>query len=228
MRKSQYVFIIMAVAYIVIAILNLREWVTVSENILFGLSMSALFSSLSDIFSNIVGKRIYQNEFDYIIKITSDFLAEKISNNPLNSLIDIRNVKQNVENISKGYKKAVHPNEYCKRKVNVLINISSQICFILSITVFILAPFHFPLSLFQNSYSVLATLIAFAAMCFNLYIEEIIADIIQKKTHFFNDTQLIIQIAYTDFMDFLNSHLYHYENCISRANKQEDEYDAHT
>lgn len=142
MRKSQYVFIIMAVAYIVIAILNLREWVTVSENILFGLSMSALFSSLSDIFSNIVGKRIYQNEFDYIIKITSDFLAEKISNNPLNSLIDIRNVKQNVENISKGYKKAVHPNEYCKRKVNVLINISSQICFILSITVFILAPFH--------------------------------------------------------------------------------------
>lgn len=226
MRKSQYVFLIMAVAYIVIAILNLKEWVTVSENILFGLSMSALFSVLSDIFSNIVSKCIYQNEFNYIIKVTSGFLAEKTSNNPLNSLIDFRNVKLNIENMSKGYNKAVHPNEYCKRKINVLINISSQICFVLSIAVFILAPF--PLSLFQNAYSVLLTLIAFAAMCFNLYIGEIIADIIQKKTHFFNDTQLIIQITYTDFMDFLNSRLYHYENYISRANKQEDEYDAHT
>lgn len=226
MRKSQYVFLIMAVAYIVIAILNLREWVTVSENILFGLSMSALFSALSDIFSNIVNKCIYQNEFDYIIKVTSGFLAEKIPNNPLNSLIDFRNVKLNIENMSKGYKKAVHPNEYCKRKINVLINISSQICFVLSISVFILAPF--PLFLIQNAYSVLLTLIAFAAMCFNLYIGEIIADIIQKKTHFLNDTQLIIQMVYTDFMEFLNSRLYHYENYISRANKQEDEYDAHT
>ena len=78
MRKSQYVFAIMAAIYIIIAILNIREWIIVSENILFGLSMSALLSSLSDILSNIVSKRVYQNEFDYIIKVTSDFLAENI------------------------------------------------------------------------------------------------------------------------------------------------------
>lgn len=167
MKKSQYVFVIMAVAYIVIAILNLGEWITVSENILFGLSMSALFSALSEILFNIISKRVYQNEFDYIIKVTSDFMAEKISNNIDSSLIDSRNVKLNVENMSKGYEKAVHPNKYCKRKINALINISSQICFVLSISVFILSPF--PLFLFQQSYSVLLTLFAFSSMCFNLH-----------------------------------------------------------
>lgn len=226
MRKSQFVFAIMAAAYFVIAILNFKEWITVSENILLGLSMSALLSAFSDICSNIVGICTYQNEFDYAIKVTSDFLEAKISNNIFSSLIDSRNVKFNVERMSKGYKKAVHPNEYYQRKINALINISSQICFILSIAVFILSPF--PLPLFQQSYSVFLTLFAFAAMCFNLFLEELKANITEKKAHFFNDTQLIIQMAYSDFMDFLNFRLYHYENYISIPNKQEDKPDADT
>lgn len=226
MKKSKHIFAIMAVTYTIIAILNLGDWVTVSENILLGLSMSALFSALSDILSNIVGIRTCQNEFDYIIRVTSEFLMGKISNNMYNSLIDSRNVKLNVENMSKGYKTAVHPNEYCKRKINVLINILSQICFILSITVFILAPF--PMILLQQSYSVLLTLLAFASMCLNLYLEEHISDIIQKKTHFFSDTQLIIQMAYSDFTSFLNLRFSYYEDYIATANTQEGEPDAHT
>ena len=226
MRKSQHVFVIMAVAYAAIAILNLREWVAGSENILFGLSMSALLSSITDALSNIVGIHTNQNEFGYIVQTTSDFLETKISHNIYSPLIDTRNVKLNVENMSKGYKKAVHPNEFWKRKSNVLVNKLSQICFGLSIAVFILAPF--PLILFQQSYSVLITLFAFAAMCLNLYFEEKIADIIQKKSNFFCDTQLIIQMAYSDFMDFLNFRLYHYENYISISNKQEDKPDADT
>ena len=202
MRKSQFVFAIMAAAYFVIAILHFGEWITVSENILLGLSMSALLSALSDIFSSIVSIYAYQNEFDYTIKITSDFLGAKISNNIFSPLIDVRNVKFNVESMSKGYKKAVHPNDYSERKVIVLNNILSQVFFVLSIAVFILSPF--PLPLFQQSCSVLLTLFAFAAMCFNLFLGEIIADIAQKKGHFFNDTQLIIQMAYSDFMGFLN------------------------
>lgn len=129
MRKSQHVFVIMAVAYAAIAILNLREWVAVSENILFGLSMSALLSSISDALSNIVGIHTNQNEFGYIVQTTSDFLETKISHNIYSPLIDTRNVKLNVENMSKGYKKAVHPNEFWKRKSNVLVNKLSQICF---------------------------------------------------------------------------------------------------
>ena len=127
--------------------------------------------------------------------------------------------------MSKGYEKAVHPNEYGKRKINALISISSQICFVLSIAVFILAPFH--LSLFQQSYSVFLTLFAFSSMCFNLYLEEIITNITQKKTHFFSDTQLIIQMAYSDFTGFLNLRLYYYENYISMENNQKDKSDVH-
>lgn len=226
MKKSKHFFAIMAVTYTIIAILNFGEWVTVSENILLGLSMSALFSALSDILSNIVGICANQNEFDYLIQIASEFLTAKISNNIYSSLIDSRNVKLNVENMSKGYKTAVHPSDYCKRKTNVLVNILSQICFILSITVFILAPF--PLILLrQQSYSVLLTLLAFASMCLNLYLEEHISDIIQKKTHFFNDTQLIIQMAYSDFTSFLNLRFSYYEDYIATANSQEDKPDAH-
>lgn len=225
MKKSQYIFAIMAAVYVIIAILDLVGLITVSENILLGLSMSALLSALSDILSNIVLRRANQNEFDFIIQIASDFLTKKISNN-IGSVIDIWNVKYSVESMSKGYKKAVHPNEYSKRKDIAWINILSQICFVLSIAVFILAPF--PLILFQQSYSFLLTLFAFAAMCLNLFFEEIIADIIQKKNHFYSDTQFIIQTGYPDFMDSLNLRLCHYENYISTANKQEDKLDAHT
>lgn len=230
MRKSQLVFAIMAAVYTIIAILYLGKWIEVSENILLGLSMAALLSSLSDVLSNIVGIRASQNELGYIAQTTSNFLEIKISNNLYSSSIDTRNVKFNVENLSKGYKTAVHPNEYWKRRGNVLINVISQICFVLSIVTFILSPFPFPfpLALSQQPYSVLLTLLAFAAMCFNLYLEERISDILQQKNHFFFDTQLIIQIAYPDFTDFLNFRLYHYKNYISTANRQEEKPDAHT
>lgn len=226
MKKSQFIFAIMSTTYFVVAILNLRGYIVVSENILFGLSMSALLSSLSDVLSHIVNIRTSQNEFGYIVLSTSDFLEEKISHNICNSLIDTRNVKLNVESMSKGYKKAVHPIEYHKGKSNALIHFFSQICFVLSIAVFILSPF--PLLLFQQSYSVFLTLIAFALMCLNLYFEDIISGINQKKEYFFNDKQIIIQMAYSDFMYFLSSRLYHYEEYISIANKQEDKSDAHT
>lgn len=229
MRKSQLVFAIMAAVYTIIAILHSIERIEVSESILLGLSMSALLSALSDALSNTVGIRANRNELGYIAQTTSDFLAEKISHNISNTnypSIDIRNVKLNVENMSNGYQTAVHPNEYCKEKTNTLINLGSQICFTFSIAAFILAPFL--LISFPQSYSVLLTLCAFAAMCLNLCLEEMISDIVQKKNHFFCDTQLIIQMVYPDFMDFLNSRLYHYENYISIANKQEEKPNADT
>lgn len=116
MKKTQYIFAIMAAAYFIVAILNLMGWMAVSENILLGLSLSALLSALSDASSNIVRIRASQNEFNYIIQIASDFLTEKITNNILSPVIDSRNVKLNIESMGKGYRKAVHPSEYSKRK----------------------------------------------------------------------------------------------------------------
>ena len=42
-EKSKHIFAIMAVAYVVIAIASSLQWIVINENILLGLSMSALF-----------------------------------------------------------------------------------------------------------------------------------------------------------------------------------------
>lgn len=67
MRKSKNVFLLMAVIYFAVAILGNTEYLTISENILLGLSLSALLSSISDILYNISSRRIAANELDYII-----------------------------------------------------------------------------------------------------------------------------------------------------------------
>ena len=188
--------------------------------------MSALFSALSDLLSNTIEMRTCQNEFDYIIQVTSEFLTSKISNNIYSHLINIRNVKLNIENMSKRYKAAIHPNEYCKRKINMVFNMLLQFCFTLSIAAFILSPF--PLISLWESFSVSLSLSAFSLMCLNLYLEEIILDIRQKKTYFFNNEQLIIQMAYPDFTDYLIFHLNYYEDYIAILNMQGGEFNADT
>lgn len=213
MKKSKHIFAIMAVTYVVIAIASSLQWIIVSENILFGLSMSALFSALSDIMENGANILTNRNEFDYIIHITSSFLEMKISQNQYSSMINTRNVKLGVESMSKGYKAAKHPNEYCQGKCIKFWNISSQIFFILSIAVFILVPFFSMIS--DQFYSVVLTLSAFSAMCLNLYFEEYLANIIEKKNSFLNKEQIIIQMAYPDFSQFLAFRIYCYEDYIA-------------
>ncbi len=50
MKKSHFVFLIMACVYFAVALLSFTERIVVSDNILLGLSMAALFISLSEIF----------------------------------------------------------------------------------------------------------------------------------------------------------------------------------
>ena len=77
MKKSKFVFIIMAVIYFAVAIADGFGWLIITNNILLGLSLSALFSSISDIFANFVWRNALANEFAFMIQITSDFLSEK-------------------------------------------------------------------------------------------------------------------------------------------------------
>ncbi len=213
MKKSKFLFAIMAVTYILIAIASVLQWLTISENILLGLSMSALFSALSDIMASGANIMIIRNEFDYIIGLTSSFLETKISQSQYNPATNIRNIKFGIESMSKGYKTAKHPNEYCQGRKIKLWNISSQILFILSIVVFILAPF-FPV-IFDQSYSVMLTLCAFSAMCLNLYFGEYLSDIVDKKNSFLNKEQSIIQMAYPDFFQFLTFRFCCYEDYVA-------------
>lgn len=205
MKKSQFVFAIMAVIYLAIAVFDGFGWLTVTENILLGLSLSALLSAISDILYNIGWARIAYNEFNYIIRVTVEFLSEKqaLGIPSMNPNINIKGVMQCVKGMSKNYKSALPPVEYSKKKYIAVIKVCSQISFILSIAVFILLPF---LSLpFQGTISTVLTLSAFSAMCLNLFIAEFIADISNRRNDdFMNKEQLIIQTAYPDFLNFLN------------------------
>lgn len=229
MKKSTNVFLIMAVIYFVIAILGWTEKLTISENILFGLSLSALLASASDILYNMRWKNMVANEFDYVVRVTLKFLSEKKEQNSCiyNSNINIQGVRQCVEGMSKNYKKALHPTKYCKRKFMKIMDVFSQICFILSIASFVLSPF-LPM-IIQNSISTQLTLCAFATMCLNLYIGESITDILNRRNDdFMNKEQLIIQTAYPDFSNFLSEQLMTDIESVAGEEVQEVKPNAHT
>ena len=99
MKKSSFVFITMSVIYLAVAIFDGIGWMTVTNNVLLGLSLSALLSALSDILYNIGYIRTAANEFDYIIKTTVEFLSKmQAANIPsANPNINIKGVMQYVK-----------------------------------------------------------------------------------------------------------------------------------
>lgn len=227
MKKSSYVFIIMAVVYLAIAISGGVGWLTIPDNILLGLSLSALFSAISDILYNIGWKSTVRNNLDYTIRVAVEFLTEKQANNTLiaNPNINIVGVRQAIKEMSNNYQNARHPVDYDKKRFITIMKVGSQISFIISITIFICSPF---LSLpFNSSFSSIITLVAFSAMCFNLYLVEVISEIINKRNDFLNKEQLIIQIAYPDFFNYFNVRLQAYVENDSKEEKDEVKTDAH-
>ena len=228
MKKSSFVFIIMAVVYLAIAISGGVGWLTIPDNILLGLSLSALFSAISDILYNIGWKSTVRNNLDYTIRVAVEFLTEKQANNTLiaNPNINIVGVRQAIKEMSNNYQNARHPVDYDKKRFITIMKVGSQISFIISITIFICSPF---LSLpFNSSFSSIITLVAFSAMCFNLYLVEAISEIINKRNDFLNKEQLIIQIAYPDFFNYFNVRLQAYVENDSKEEKDEVKTDAHS
>lgn len=57
-------------------------------------------------------------------------------------------------------------------------------------------------------------------MCFNIFISEIIADYMEKKNNFMNNTQITIQSFVPEFNIFLNRCLFYEESFESYKNKE--------
>lgn len=208
MRKSKYVFLIFAVLYVLISVLNVLNIVIVGENIMFGLTFSAFFMSLSDVCNNAVMYRITRNELGYISYVTSNILQEYISGGIKETpLVDVINLKKNVEQLVPNYKEKIHPNKFYMNKINKMLSILGNACFILAIVSFVVTPY-FAINLNQKI-SVGLTLLAFSIMCFNIFISEIAAEYLDKKNNFMNNTQIIIQSFVPDFSVFLNKSLFH-------------------
>ena len=132
MKKSSFVFIIMATIYFVVAILDGFGWMTITDNVLLGLSLSALLSTISDVLYNIGWLKTVSNEYNYIIQVTVNFLSEKRTNNVPNTNpnINMDGVNQYIKEMSKNYKNAIHPYEYDKKRSITFTKVSAQVFFI--------------------------------------------------------------------------------------------------
>ena len=216
MKKTKYVFLIFSVVYILIIVLQFTNVIIISDMILLGLSLSALFMSLADLFENINTLLVVENELNFVCLFASNFLNEHIPTQMgvSSSMINIRNLKKNVELLAPNYKKGVHPSEFMKRKINKVLSVMYVICFVISIASFILVPF------FKNVQNIqflsrIFTLLAFSVMCFNLFISECIVEVTEKRNGFFNDKQLLIEMIHQGFMNYLNSILYQHEDWVA-------------
>lgn len=223
MKKSSFVFITMSVIYLAVAIFDGIGWMTVTNNVLLGLSLSALLSALSDILYNIGYIRTAENEFNYIIRTTVEFLSKmQAANIPsANPNINVKGVLQYVKGMSRNYEAAIPPMKYDKKRFITAMRVGSQILFVFSLAVFILLPF---LSLpFENPVSTSLTLGAFSAMCLNLYLAEVMSNIFNRRNDdFMNKEQLIIQTMYPDFNLFLWEQMWTDEATISVEEQQEE------
>lgn len=208
--KSKFVFLILFLGYILIAIGDLTGFVTAGQEILFGLSLSALLMSLSDCATAVKILLCQKNEMRYIAKCSSHFIDVKLKQNipPANLGINIRNVKKNLEDENPYYQKSKHPNEFNVTKSIKFLNSLEIIFFVVSIFAFVVFPF------FKISFEVISkatifvTLIAFGFMCLNVYISELNSEQNNRRLNFIHNTQIHINSVYTDFYYWLNNQLF--------------------
>ena len=223
MSKSKYVFLIMFLGYISIAIMNTLNITFVGDEVLLGLSICALTMSLSDSFSIIKVISLKKNHFKYIAKISSAFINNKLNqfNQMHNPNVNIRNLKKNIEQNNKGYEKAKHPLIYeCKKRVKFL-TVCEHLLFIISILIFVITPFlHISVDT-ASKMAVFITLVAFGFMCFNVFLSEIDLKESEKNLNFSNNTQIIINSVFPDFNNYLNSQLYYREDLIAAKEAHE-------
>lgn len=216
MKKSHFVFLIMTCVYFAVAVLSFVEIIVVSDSILLGLSMAALFMSLSEIFEGCHFYKAGKNELRFICLFASNFLKGMISSGAHvnNNLVSVGNVKKNVEQFVSHYELGVHPSEYWKNKKNYFLHNISVLCFVLSITGFLSTPFLPPV--LAKGGSMFLTLLAFSMMCLNLFVSECVSEISEKRNSFFNNTQIIIEAICPGFSEHLNRSLYYYEDFFAQ------------
>ena len=131
----------------------------------------------------------------------------------------MNNLKKNIEQLVPNYKKKIHPNEFYMNKINKMLGILGNTCFVLAIASFVVTPY-LAVNLNQKV-SICLTLFAFSIMCFNTFISEMVEENLDKKNNFMNNTQIIIQSFVRDFNVILNKCLFHEDSFWKFESKKE-------
>ena len=233
MSKSKLIFIVLFISYIVIAILNAFEILSVGSIVLFGLSLSALLTSLSDAVNGLISVLWQKNQMNYIAKCTIAFIEQKLNSEAPKSIniADIANIRKNLENQNPHYLKSVHTSVFFDRKRIKSLQIITCLLDICSVLSFIVTPFIKVQQANLADISVFITLCAFGFMCLNIYISEIQNDNSKKQSDFYNSEHLFINSTYPDFATFLDSQLNHRASLLAAKKirlQRENEDQANT
>lgn len=222
--KSKFVFLILFLGYVFIAIGDLIGFVTSGQEILFGLSLSALLMSLSDCITGLKIGLFQRNEMRYIAKCSSYFLEDKLKKKafPTNQSVNIRNVKKNLEEENPNFEKSKHPNEFNTLILMKVLKFFEILFFAISILAFVVSPFFSIPSAVIEKATIIITLFAFGFMCLNIFISEVNNELNKRRLIFINNTQIHIDSTYAGFSYWLNNQLFCRED-LKAAQKEMEE-----
>lgn len=209
MKKSKYVFIILALVYAVIAVLYPFDILNIGDNLLFALSVSALFISTSDVVSKIICYLCIENTYYADLKTTIEFLDSMIQGGFTNTrTINVRNVRENCKGQLKDSYKYCHPDDYIHKPIIKVLNNISLILFILGIAAFIIVPF-LNYNMSNAKITSIITILAFSAMALSLFFDELIGEIQTNINILINEKHLSINAEYSTFKSYFDSHMYY-------------------
>lgn len=209
MTKSRFVFFILGIAYLGIAIGSLLSIFSINNNVLLGLSISSCLISAGELINSIGSYFSCRNSFYYSLHYASEFLKNCIEKQiQPKTNVDVYNIKFGVDETLSEHK-SCHPVEYDKKRIFPILRTVSQGLFMLGIVCFIIIPFanH---EINTQTASRIITIVAFAFMCLNIGVNDWIQETISAKTRFEYDRVVIIDDAFDGFTNGYYYHLQHY------------------
>lgn len=205
MKKTRGIFLILVIVYMLIGTMGAAGIISVGSNLLFGLAVSSLLMSVSDIMDDAVLMKKGVNEYRFLLKCTTAFLDQELGEDTDRFMKNptLCTVKQELVNTKVNFEKAEHPVQFERRQLFAVTERLAAVLFALSIAAFILVPF-VNQEWFSARASILMTVWAFAALCMDLYVQELISDTEDARHIFWNQTQLMLQSTYPEFPGYLN------------------------
>lgn len=221
MKRTKCIFIILFIVYALVAIGSLANILRINNNVLLGLSFSALLISISDVLNKVVFYRQTVNFYQLELLTTLEFLKQKIDANLTYSpVVNIRNFTEGLKALEKKNHRPSYPDEYINNKCNIALEKVSFACFVLGIAAFIVVPF-IQENIAGSAVNMFFTIIAFAFMNLSVFFDEMIQEEQEKRTNLINDKHLIIQCVYPDFLNYFHSEIIYRKDAIALKEMQE-------
>lgn len=222
MNRSKYIFLIFAFVYMGIALCGIFSVLEINENVLLGLSLSSLLISLADIVRNYCRNKALRNEYDFALSVASDYLQHRIDEGNISvGNFDVCNIKYGIDML-KSCPNPIHPVEYNKKKMFEIGRTVSTLFFVTGIASFIILPF-IKIGT-ENVVARFITLIAFALMCWNIYLNDLESEIIHNKYLFDCDKQSLISSLFPNYKNEFLFQTQHLEAFTKAKEKNKSDY----